>query len=397
MRVHWKERFNNGGICDFRKMYDFYFKWLLSKTCACFYIKNLPETMDEFFIKSTLIVDGDLGVTDFNDKLYAVNGAPGGQPDEYYVPTQYTVANPVLGSKIFTRGVDGVVIYNADIDRYVPGGLFGLIDQTATLLADNVISINCNQINTRVSAIFTADSEAQAIAGEIVLKKMYTGAPYQVLRSDLIDKINVNPIANSATSQNITELVELNNFIIANYFQSIGIKANNIRKKSHMLQDEIDVQNDYLQISIYEILTSWQKGFDKVNELYGTDIHVELNPAIIHTLIDAFVSSSDSTDDISNNNENNTSEGESDASEDESERVINEKLETESINTGVSVDTEPESTVDDTDTNAAEEIFNYNNQIEQVIDVINDATDNATDNEEVNDDEQTTETDSDSE
>ena len=286
MKLHWKERFNAGGICDFRKMYEFYFKWLLSKTCACFYIKNLPETLDEFYIKSTLIVDGDIGITDFDSKIYAVNGAPSGQPDEYYVPTQYTVANPVLGSKIFTRGVDGAVIYNTDLDRYVPGGLFGLIDQTATLLADNIISINCNQINTRVSVAFTAESEAQAIAGEAILKKMYTGAPYQILRSDLIDKINVNPIASSATSQNITELVELNNFIIANYFQSIGVRANNLRKKSHMLQDEIDVQNEYLQISIYEIMTSWQKGFDVVNALYDTDIHVEINPALIDTLLD---------------------------------------------------------------------------------------------------------------
>lgn len=384
MRVHWKERYAKGGVCDFKQNYDFYFKWLLSKTCACFYIKNLPKTMDEFFIKSTLIVDGDLGVTDFNDKLYAVNGAPSGPPDEYYVPTQYTVANPVLGSKIFTRGVDGVVIYNADIDRYVPGGLYELINQTATLLADNIVSISCNQINCRVQAMVTADSEAQAIAGEIALKKMYAGNPYQVLRSDLIDKINVNPINTSANAQNISELVELNNYIISNYFQSIGIRANDIRKKSHVLQDEIDVQNDYIQVSIYEILTSWQKGFDKSNDLYGTDIHVELNPAMIHTLIDAFVGSNDNTDDTSDdsnhtddtsiNDENDTSEGESNASGDE-------------------LNNETEPTVDDTDTNAAEEIFNYNSQIEQVIDLINDATDN----EEVDDDEQTSETSSDSE
>lgn len=385
MKLQWKERFNNGGICDFRKMYDFYFKWLLSKTCACFYIKNLPETMDEFFVKSTLIVDGDLGVTDFNDKIYAVNGAPGGQPDEYYVPTQYTIANPVLGSKIFTRGVDGVVIYNADIDRYVPGGLFGLIDQTATLLADNIISINCNQINTRVSVVFTADSEAQAIAGEAILKRMYTGAPYQVLRSDLIDKINVNPIASNANAQNLTELVELNNFIIANYFQSIGIKANNIRKKSHMLQDEIDVQNDYLQISITEIMASWQSGFDKVNELYGTDIHVELNPALIDTLID---DSDDTTDDaqeataeevIDNTpNESDESEDKPDASED--------IVETESEQPETEPETEPESFTDEIHDNEA--------KVEELIDLINDKTDDETITEEVTEDEETSDSES---
>lgn len=379
MKLQWKERFNNGGICDFRKMYDFYFKWLLSKTCACFYIKNLPETMDEFFIKSTLIVDGDLGVTDFNDKIYAVNGAPGGQPDEYYVPTQYTVANPVLGSKIFTRGVDGVVIYNADIDRYVPGGLFGLIDQTATLLADNIISINCNQINTRVSAVFTADSEAQAIAGEAILKRMYTGSPYSILRSDLIDKINVNPIASNANAQNLTELVELNNFIIANYFQSIGIKANNIRKKSHMLQDEIDVQNDYLQISITEIMASWQSGFDKVNELYGTDIHVELNPALIDTLIDDSDDTKDDTQDAPVEEVIDNTSNESDDSEDkpdESEDTVETKPDTEP-----EVSTEPESFTDEIHDNEA--------KVEELIDLINDKTDDETITEEVAEDEKT--------
>ena len=373
MKLHWKERFNAGGICDFRKMYEFYFKWLLSKTCACFYIKNLPETLDEFYIKSTLIVDGDIGITDFDSKIYAVNGAPSGQPDEYYVPTQYTVANPVLGSKIFTRGVDGAVIYNTDLDRYVPGGLFGLIDQTATLLADNIISINCNQINTRVSVAFTAESEAQAIAGEAILKKMYTGAPYQILRSDLIDKINVNPIASSATSQNITELVELNNFIIANYFQSIGVRANNLRKKSHMLQDEIDVQNEYLQISIYEIMTSWQKGFDVVNALYDTDIHVEINPALIDTLLD---------EDEPTFTPGAVDEPKDTEPEVESEPESEPEVEPEESETEPEPTVEPEPEVED-ESSIVDKVKDDEQTVEDIIDIINDnEPEEVTDNEE---------------
>ena len=374
MKAHWKERFNTGGICDFRKNYDFYFKWLLNKTASCFYIKNLPDTMDEFYIKSTLLVDGDIGITDFNDKLYAVNGAPSGQPDEYYVPTQYTVANPILGSKIFTRGVDGVVVYNTALDKYVSGGLFGLIDQTATLLADNVISINCNQINSRVAAIFTADSDAQAIAGEAILKKMYTGAPYQVVRSDIIEKIGVNPIATSAISQNITELVELNNYIIANYFQSIGIKSNDIRKKAHILEDEINSQNNYLQISILEILTSWQKGFDEVNKIYNEDIQVELNPALIDTLID--------TDDENNeSNESNESKINDVANEINDEIEIESEPESEPENESevepeveveeeVETETEPEIEPED---KFEEDLDTQEAIVEDLIDTINDA------------------------
>lgn len=379
MKLHWKERFHAGGICDFKKNYDFYFKWLLNKTASCIYIKGLPDSLDEMYIKTNLLIDGDIGITKFNDKLYAVIGNPGGQPDEYYAPTIYTVANPVLGSKQIDISKDGIVIYNTDLDKWIPGGLYGLIDQTATLLADNVISINCSQINTRVSAIFTADSEAQAVAGEIALKKIYAGAPYQVLRSDIIDKIQVNPIATSATGQNLTELVELNNYIIANYFQSIGIRSNNIRKRSHVLQDEIDVQNDYLQVSILEVLTSWQSGFDKVNEMYGTDIHVELNPALLDTLID----DSDNTPD---DNQSASTEEVIDNTPNEPNASENKPGASESI-----LETQPEPTVTEPET-VVDGIKGKEQQVQELIDMINDATgDESDDNntEEVDDDETT--------
>ena len=282
--THWKERLSKGGVCDFQKNFDYFFKWLLSKTCSCFYITGLPPTLDEYYIKSCLLCDGFTCITDFKGDLYSILGAPGGKPDEYYRPTIYTAANPVLGSKTVENGVDGVIIYNTPSDAYVFGGIYGLIEQTATLLADNIVSINCCQINSRVTAIITADGDAQAVEAESTMKNMYAGKPFKILRSDLVEKINVNPIANSQAGQVLAQLVELHNYIIANYFQSIGVRANNIRKKSHVLQDEIDVQNEFLQISIYEILTSWQKGFDKVNEMYGTDIQVHINPALLPEL-----------------------------------------------------------------------------------------------------------------
>lgn len=377
LKTHWKERYAKGGVCDFKQNYDFYFKWLLNKTASCFYITGLPDTINETYLKSNLLLDGNICITDFNGKLYACIGSQGGSPDEYYCGTIYTISNPVLGSKMVKIGTDGVVIYNTKLDQFTGdcwiSGLYELINQTATLLADNIISISCCQINTRVQAFVTADSEAQALGGEIALKKMYAGQPYQVLRSDLIDKIHVNPINNSGNSQNISELVELNNYLISNYFQSIGIRANDIRKKSHVLQDEIDVQNDYLQISIYEILACWQAGFDKVNELYNTDIHVELNPALIETLLNRLT---DNTEPELDNQDNQDNSGETDNTDNdiidltanESTEVIEDNPETNDQNPVV------------------DEIIDANEQIEDIVDVINDATDNETDPDEGTDD-----------
>lgn len=311
-KKHWKERFGSGGICCFRDNYDFYFKWLLSKTVSCFYIDGLNDdktkTLDAYYILSGLICDGDICITDFNDKLYACIGSPGGKPDEYYKSTLYTIANPVLGSKIVKDGIDGVIIYNTPTDAYIPGGLYGLICQTATMLADNIVSINCCQINSRVTSLITADSKPQAAEAESTMKSIYAGNPYKVIPSDMIDKITINPIANTGNGQTLAELVELHTYIVANYFQSIGIRSNNLRKKSHMLQDEIDVQNEFLKISIYELLTSWQAGFDKVNELYGTDIHVRVNPTLLDELGDSYdTNNSDNLDNNNNDTDNNNS------------------------------------------------------------------------------------------
>ena len=295
---NWKVKYSEGGVCDFQENYDFFFKWLLNKVASCFYLKGLPETVDEWYTKTNLILDGNICITDFDEKLYSVVGARGGMPDEYYVPTIFTVANPVLGSKQVEIGKTGVVIYNTATDKFYGDcfacGLYTLIRQTATLLADNIISINANQINSRVVAFFTADSEPQAAEAENVLKQIYAGKPYKILRQDIVERLQCNPISATNTSSNITELVQLHNYIIGNFFQSIGIKSNNIRKNAHVLQEEIDSQDNFLQISLFEILTSWQKGFDEVNELYGTDIKVELNPALIDEIISLVDSQSSS-------------------------------------------------------------------------------------------------------
>lgn len=303
---NWQTRAGKGGICDFKKNYDFYFKWLTNKVMSCFIIadENQSErtsSIDWNYAKMNLILDGQICITDFNGKLYACIGDRGGAPNEYYIPTTFIIANPVLGSKSVKIGEDGVVIYNTKIDKFMytgttevfATGLCDLIEQTATLLSDNIISINCSQINARITTFFTADSEAQAAAGELILKRMYAGKPYAILKNDLIEKINVNPVNVASAGQNITELVELHNYIIANFFQSIGIKSNNVMKRERLIRDEIESQDDFLQVSILEMLSSWQEGLDKVNEIYGTNFSVKLNPVLLNELMQQLDSSSE--------------------------------------------------------------------------------------------------------
>lgn len=380
--MNWQERAGRGGVCDFRQNYDFYFKWLTNKVMSCFVIKDRGNgkslTINWEYFKLNLLLDGQICITDFNGNLYACIGNRGGEPNEYYLPTIFTIANPILGSKQVKIGETGVVFYNTAIDAFsytgnneiFSGGLYDLISQTATLLADNIISINCNQINSRITAFFTAESEAQATAGEAVLKRMYAGKPYQILLSDLIEKLNVNPI-NSSASGNITELVELHNYIIANFFQSIGVKSNNVMKRERLINSEIDSQNDYLKISILEILTSWQKGFDELNELYGTDIEVTLNPALMDELLE------DSTSDEMVNGEVSVddayeSEGSTESTE---EQTIQNEPETASTDSDGNDTAGTDSEETQEEEISTEDIEDKAEQISNIIDFINDEED----------------------
>ena len=403
--MNWQERAGKGGVCDFKENYEFFFKWLSNKVCSAFIIKDnsedksFTETVNWDYFKLNLILDGSICITDFNGRLYSCIGNPGGEPDEYYKPTIFTISNPILGSKQVKDGENGIIIYNTAIDSFAytghsfifDNGLYNLISQTATLLADNIISINCNQINSRVLAFVTADSESQAVAGEAVMKRMYAGKPYQILRSDMIDKINVNPLNTSSVGTNLTQLVELHNYIIANFFQSIGIKSNNVMKRERLINSEIDSQNDYLKISLLEILTSWQAGFDKVNELYGTDISVNLNPALLDELLedstsDEMVNGEVSVDELNSNEINN----EIDSVEDSEG---NDTTEDSSINNEDSntITEEPKE-------NIIEDIKEESEQVSELIDFINDVEEpeEETEEEEVQEDEdsETSETES---
>lgn len=377
----WRAKYADGrkGICDFGLNYDFYFKWLTNKVISCLIIRDAPETFNDAYIKTHLILDGNICITDFNDKLYGVIGGWGGEPDEYYVPTVYTIANPRLGSKMVRIGENGVVITNTAVDGLgvglFSGGLYDLIHQTATLLADNIISINCEQINRRVQTFFTADSEAQAVAGEAVLKKMYAGSPYQILRQDIVKKLGINPSSNgTGSAQSITALVELHNYIISNFFQSIGIKANNVMKKERLITDEIESQDDFVQLSILEILTSWQRGFDKVNEMYGTNIKVELNPVLIREIADEFsVDSEPSSEAIESVSEapvsdtiDDTNPSEMQSNDSENEAVDSEEVEEET----------PQEIIEE-----AEEV------VDTIVDIINDTVTDETEETEVTEEE----------
>lgn len=219
------------GVCNVEQNFRTYFDLLLNKVSSLFIWSNLPETIDERFLEFNLILGGKICWTEMNGKLYCLNGGVGGEPNCYYEPCYWIVANPVLGSKqVRIRNkdgskdietLDGILMANSDVDYESlanVGGLSGLIYQTAGLLADNISSLNVAQINGRVSTLFTADSEAQARTAEETLKDIYAGRPYKVVEQDLIEKFGITAVAGAGTNNTLMSLIEAHQYILAQFF-----------------------------------------------------------------------------------------------------------------------------------------------------------------------------------
>lgn len=272
------------GICDVDAAYQFYFKYLLGKLHEIFKWENLPDTIDEVFLNNVLFLSGRCCFTDkLDSSLRCYFGEIGGAPNIYYMPTQFIISNPVAGSEDIKIDMEkeGVVMYNSKEDKvynFMPsgGGLFPLIHQTATLLADNIVSINTAQINSRVQAVAVTDDKNVSNSAEAALKQLYAGKPWTAMTENLINSIKINPISNPGMSNTISTLIELHQYIMADFYNSIGIKTNPVNKKERLITDEINSVDNYLAVTLEQMLHSRQEAVDKINAMYGTNISIKV-------------------------------------------------------------------------------------------------------------------------
>ena len=289
---------NYEGVCNVEANFRTYFKLLTNKAMSLFKLSGTEdlEAFDERYFMEQLILRGKVAVAQFDGKLYALTGNWGGEPNAYYEPTQWIVANPILGSKTLRvlnkdgskdiNGLDGVVIALTDFDFLsdgLTGGLYPLIYKYSGLLADNDVSLNIAQINGRLSVVLTADSENIASQAEDVLKDLYDGKPYRVLYQDLMDKIQVNPVAAAGTNNTIMSLIEAKAHLLQDFYSEIGIASNGNLKRERVNTAETELMTGCLDISIWNMLKNLKEGIEKVNELFGTSISVELNDEVFYT------------------------------------------------------------------------------------------------------------------
>ena len=254
------------------KLSEYYIKDTLIRTQKMFNYSNLPKTIPKEQLELLLQRNGYAVITKVNGELYAFYGGLGGEPNEYYLPTIATVANPALKfSKSMVIDKECVVIKNDVMFM----GLMPLIQSTSYLLAQADISFKYALINGRMKAIVTAPNDEVKASLDEMFKQIEKGSSLKVVvDDDLMNELKVSPYG---TNDNGIDIIELKQYIIGSFYQKLGIQSNFNMKREALNSAESALNDDILYPLIDEMLEERQKGVEKINELYGTNISVELS------------------------------------------------------------------------------------------------------------------------
>ena len=275
---------------SFEKLYRYYFDFILRLLYRVIIFEGIPETVDETFFKLILYTCGrscflEGNVIDEGEQLLALNCSRAETPNVYYMPRKALVTNPRLKkSYTVTPGEDCEIVYLSEADRYnlsgISGGLYRLIERTATMLADNDISINIAQKNTRLVNLVSADTQNTVDSIRAVISSMYEGDPTIVVKSSLVDKLQGIPILQNTSNTNLVELIEVQQYIISHFYEQIGITTHDQIKRERLITAEINDNIDLAFLNIDDILASITEGLERVNAMFGTNITCKLNPII---------------------------------------------------------------------------------------------------------------------
>ena len=297
LRQYWKQYglFQEGAdfeILDFNSIYNYYLQHLLTLVYEVVQFEDLPETINETFFKYCIFAQGKVTCfqTDEADggQIVGLNGVYSDIPDIYYLPEHMLVTNPRLKKSYrLKRDEECAVIYCREVDKYTAGefgGLFMLLRKTAVLLADNCISINVAQKNTRLLNLLGADDQQTKDSVDAVMAAMYAGRPYKAVQTSLISGLSSVPLQPSAQNRYLVDLIQVEQYILSHFYEAIGLSTHDQMKKERLVTSEINDNIDLSLFNIYNIIKSINNGLELFNRLFNRNCRAFLNPLILDQL-----------------------------------------------------------------------------------------------------------------
>lgn len=266
-----------------------YIQYMFDRTNRMFKYENLPETIPAYFLEYMLQIYGMVVFAEVNGSLYAFRPRLSGPPDPYYRSTSAIVANPALGiSQTFAIVNHFPPFDRSEWDTLAPSvlalndtqmqGLLPLFSRYATQMTENDISIRSAQINTRIMSVITADNGPEIESAKQYLKDVESGHLGLISKRGFLDGIGVHP-ATVGSSNIVTQLIELQQYLKASWYNEIGLNSNFNMKRQYVSSEEINSTSDIMLPLVDNMLDCRRRFVDDLNSHFGTYISVEKDSA----------------------------------------------------------------------------------------------------------------------
>lgn len=271
--------FPGGKPFDFMDKSDNIFRhtmYMLNRTQAMFRWDGLPDSIPQRMIELYLQINGNVAFYQYEGTLYVFRGGLGGKPDVYYMPTLYTVANPALNFSANLKIDDECVVVSND-SLYL--GLMPMFQKYATLLSENELSIKMAVVNSRLVNMISAADDRTKASAEKFLEDIEKGKTGVIAANEFFEGVKSTPYGSTGNTNTITNLIELEQYLKASWFNELGINANYNMKRESINAEESQLNNDALLPLIDDMLKCRQDGAQRVNDMFGTNISVDFNSA----------------------------------------------------------------------------------------------------------------------
>lgn len=269
-------------VVNKRKSAKTYIRYMVIRLQKMFKYKGLPDSIPPSMLEYYLLINGSCFIARYNGDLYAFLGGAGGEPDVYYRPTIYTVANPALKmSETFGISKDGILMRNDSL--WI--GLMPMMSRFASLLAENLVSIRSADIMLRAVALLSAPDDKTKTAAELYLKKLEKGEFGVIGENRFFDGVRMqSPPSNNGSY--LTQFIELQQYLKASFFNEVGLNANYNMKREAINEGESALNEDSLMPLVEDMLRVRKEDVQKVNEMFGTEISVDFDSSWLENMLE---------------------------------------------------------------------------------------------------------------
>ena len=256
---------------DKARVFENYCNYTFVRTQSMFTYEGLPDTIPVQWLESYLQRNGSCCIAEHEGKLYALLGNAGGELDEYYQPTIYTVANPALNlSKSFKIGEDCVYCKN-DYDAI---GLVPLVSRYCGLMTENLLTVRISDINMRMMNLLSAPDDNTLQSTKQYLKDLEDGKLGVVGETPFFEglKLQSKGVGNG---DYMIQFIELQQYLKGSMYNELGINANFNMKREALSGQEVALNDDALMPLIDDMLKQRRAMCDELNEMFGLNVSVD--------------------------------------------------------------------------------------------------------------------------